>query len=945
MSLPSEIRDYIKTHFPSSHDDVQVFFANNTSRVVTRAAKDNDVMVNVLEDYITKKGWCSFVDYDDLFIDCINNKWEVTLDCILSKRNEKIRRVHYNGNYILTLVDADQHDTLRYCLQWLLKYCGTDTNFHNLVVHIVLKNNLEAFKIVEEEYQNRKKSNFISQYTDTIIRYFLKGISIVDYCKEKNPAAFEGKDYTFFTMYYDNHIMNKVDEILDTLNTAEMINHFISLSFERMNSDPTKYIISYCYDHGKPIEHVVNSLSFVGSLCRRRTLFFWMTRTPFGPDKKQFTIPIDCAREGISIAVNSGLFDIATILIKQLETSGNPYDLYVQDERLFGMGCKYNMDEFVQCIVGIAEERGRPFNYNKIYCNMRPLQHMLHNNNPLLMQWLIAREYENGQQIDIHYDNDALFANACSTDMWDFAQWLANFCAEHGEPIKMQHCYDYNVLICMARRNFEAFQNVIAAFVNHKVECDWQKDHAFLRLLYINNSDALLWLLDYTSNHDIKFDVHWNNDKLYRMICKKGNLTHFKELYTYSLRSGSPIHLDVKEGKILRFVCNNLASDFAEVVFGLKPENIQTYGHVIGFDALFRSFATVGNVHLMRKTQEAAALNNHVISMEFGYNMYNCPFGMCCSNGKLAGVDYLMDWAETNGTLNQNMLTDGFINACYNGHSEVVNHILAKNTNIIFGINDLTKFVQKIFRQSNPDVPRLILQLCTKHDIPFDLHASNEQAFYNAANNGFTETLRFLFQYCREHDTPINFNVNLRNVFASACKRDYIDTVILIYEEVTQVKFPLDMTRNNHNFFRSACENNCINVAQWFCTLDSQYEITLDEDGVNIIKYRIVNLKELAYKYVFEDYNKSLEILKIPSQKRTDEDCFEPECPICSRDDMINVLRLPCGHYFCLQCILEWISKCSKEGHNIQECCYCMQPYDISSCVNINIPVGSVLQE
>ena len=73
----------------------------------------------------------------------------------------------------------------------------------------------------------------------------------------------------------------------------------------------------------------------------------------------------------------------------------------------------------------------------------------------------------------------------------------------------------------------------------------------------------------------------------------------------------------------------------------------------------------------------------------------------------------------------------------------------------------------------------------------------------------------------------------------------------------------------------------------------------------------------------------SMESIRVPATKEaidslkrvSPKDCQDQKCPVCvedfsSKDSGSQVLEMPCGHKFCEECLLPWLS----EHHNCPTC-------------------------
>lgn len=175
-----------------------------------------------------------------------------------------------------------------------------------------------------------------------------------------------------------------------------------------------------------------------------------------------------------------------------------------------------------------------------------------------------------------------------------------------------------------------------------------------------------------------------------------------------------------------------------------------------------------------------------------------------------------------------------------------------------------------------------------------------------------------LLTYCKngnlekvkELSTHVDIHANKEILFRTCVKSGHVELVKWFFENNTEVH------HNNDEAFTDACLNGYVDIVILFTQYSSKIRKYLADIDNNqkIIKFKIENLVE---KYTddkkFEELCKYLGIQKAM-------------CLICH--GVVNI-QLPCNHFYCIQCLLEW-----NREHE-QQCTYCQQPYTYDKCEGI----------
>jgi hypothetical protein len=155
--------------------------------------------------------------------------------------------------------------------------------------------------------------------------------------------------------------------------------------------------------------------------------------------------------------------------------------------------------------------------------------------------------------------------------------------------------------------------------------------------------------------------------------------------------------------------------------------------------------------------------------------------------------------------------------------------------------------------------------------------------------------------------------------FVGCCTNGYIEVAQWLWCECA----PIDIHAQHDAAFKQSCNNEYTELAQWLCSIESSYQVTIEDD--EIIRWKIIDhyLKQLDV--LDDDYSSALNNLNIKSVHKQPEDI----CMICM-EDHTNILQLPCNHYYCLESLLRYY-ECTQTK---EVCFYCKKSYRFEDCVN-----------
>lgn len=304
-----------------------------------------------------------------------------------------------------------------------------------------------------------------------------------------------------------------------------------------------------------------------------------------------------------------------------------------------------------------------------------------------------------------------------------------------------------------------------------------------------------------------------------------------------------------------------------------------------------------------------------------------------CKMGSFAKIQWLLETSKHTETP-INVVEHGELmmqTLIGNHYLEVAEVLLMYSIKIEESIN-LNSHNDIIFRTlcSKSDVKTIewFVALCDNNYYEINMSAENNDAFRAALTTGNPEIYEYVLQLCDERDYPVDFAENGDSFFVECCKTGHVDQAKYIYEYCKKIGHPVNIHYKDSLAFTSACCNRHEHVVKWLANMYVGYDYRVDNNGS--IHYNIMPIIEYATINVEDNYEGAARALGIRIMK--DALTFEDfECPICSSQEIINIVKLSCGHKYCLECLLNLYNK-----NNTNACQYCKKQYSWKQCMSYN---------
>jgi len=344
---------------------------------------------------------------------------------------------------------------------------------------------------------------------------------------------------------------------------------------------------------------------------------------------------------------------------------------------------------------------------------------------------------------------------------------------------------------------------------------------------------------------DIKPDIHYGVDYIFRYLCEKNNFIML--LWLMSLDEKPNIHANDEEA--LRNACYNGNFLMVKWLFSFddKP-NINIFYDMFWYrDIIQPPF----NIAILKKNYDIA---KWMMTLDVKPNIHgnnDAAFKYVCYYEDLEMAKWLM---SLDGEINIHYDDDyNFRNLCQKGNLEMVKWMM------------------------------------TLDDKP-DIHAVDDLAFRNACVEGHLEIAKWLYLL----DGEINFHYANENTFIYTCKKGHLEIAKWLYS----LDGLINIRAENDEAFRNACEKDYIEIVKWLITLCDDYNAIIEDDMVT--NWSIKNrLKDML---INKEYDKIIE--KMGIQKKYFELVADNICSICY-ESKYNFLT-SCNHTFCFDCFLLW---------------------------------------
>ena len=523
-------------------------------------------------------------------------------------------------------------------------------------------------------------------------------------------------------------------------------------------------------------------------------------------------------------------------------------------------------------------------NNNNIKCNF------LHDNNEELFRLCYKNNhissalllYDISMQlrdpIDIHVLNEHPFKYACMNSNIDFAKWLVK--TAH----KNNNCIDINI----------------------------DNDYPFRHCCQSNNLQFAKWLYEVSLFQHMPINIHIQNECCFTAVCRYGNLEFISWLYQIGIQSNKPFDLMHDNNLFLTMCCkspNVWAFNWLFDKMNDHPiDNIK-----ICIVNCFKTASINGNstiIKMLLEKNEEPKFKS-IISRE----LIDELFSLACLNGKIIVAKLLY----ANGSSNVDFVKI-FYKCCKVGNKQIMMYLyeicklkrLEISLNVAFYKCCKYGHIESALWLFENDVTRQI-----------NLHQNEDEIFWSSCKNKLSDVAKMIYDLCFTLGDPINLDPVIHDVFRHCCINDDIVCVKWLYDKASERGIEIDIRYNNDTIFKFCCCHEYVEVASFLAELCGDYSVTIDDD------YAIVNwfIRESWYCCAPRILpHKMATILGFKIEKND----IAQTCTIC-KDDLIEICKLPCNHFYCSNCFVEWYLKRNMK----LKCTYCQKIFEHTQCTII----------
>lgn len=265
-------------------------------------------------------------------------------------------------------------------------------------------------------------------------------------------------------------------------------------------------------------------------------------------------------------------------VIKWLESYADKYNITIDYQQLTDkeINKTYKSQDFIEWIYGLYKNDKIKFDLEKVLnkfilqvvCYKEGILNRIleislseeikldiHQNDEELMKKMgtcavpiddIQRIFDLGDKynepIDIHYDEETFFRNACGRNI-DMAKWLYQKSLLQEKPIDPSVKNFHSFLRMACNYNYKNQEKING--LNWLYSLPTKEPHDFtkiIRRICLHKKEILKWFLDRTPN----FNIHEDDEFIFRKICKYSKFESAQYLYYRSLAMKDPINIRAK---------------------------------------------------------------------------------------------------------------------------------------------------------------------------------------------------------------------------------------------------------------------------------------------------------------------------------------------------------------------------------------------------------------
>lgn len=534
--------------------------------------------------------------------------------------------------------------------------------------------------------------------------------------------------------------------------------------------------------------------------------------------------------------------------------------------------------------------------------------------------------------IDYHFDDDAIFTNACNSGNIELIEWLWNKCKNDGQLI-----------------NIHAWGN--SCF---KTACTKE------------NFKLMKWLWNKSVEINSPIDINYPNGEPFYNLCENGNIELMKWLWDLGLKINNPINVNSYFNYPEEMNKDNIKNNIENHMYRKIQWPLYTCRTIESAEWVWSKYTDINckkiDLHIFNQWIFKNACHNkkfELIKWLYSKSLeIDKPFTIdvdlfvstCMGRSKLCDL-YAYDnisvlkWLIEHRTSTSTMIVKntGILNVLmllYSSTFEIVKLIfeLCDSGDVKLEIDNYSNFFRQLCTTSILEKIQLIYNQFSKMS-PASIYSKSILAnahttsimdwLWNTFNTtekplelSFVNTyscdkIKWLVNKAIETKRELDIHYFNERVFVEACRNDNnYDTIVWLWNISNDESLPfgtINIRAQSGSAYHNACSSNCIKIAKFLHDLlPEEYLLEIEDDL--IIHWSIRDIMTNASPSNLD------EITSLVKYIATDNDDIEL-CPIC--DETENLYLLNCSkkdskHILCGKCIL------AIRKQNELKCQYCL---------------------
>jgi len=431
----------------------------------------------------------------------------------------------------------------------------------------------------------------------------------------------------------------------------------------------------------------------------------------------------------LKIACKYNKLDVLDYLIKFGELNKNRFCIYLKQDELLKLLCEYNNSIIFKYLLEYDNKYGKLFNFH--LNNTDLLSWIIKSNNIELLKYMIEYIEFNNEFIS-EYTQQYIFQIACSCNYLDIVKYLY-----YKYTIDI---YKYNIYF---RDSCIIDKTDVIGFL---LTCDDKHFSIYMYITmlemacYYGNINIVKFLITYSHEKQLDYDITHYNELLFTNACKSGNIELIKILTTH-LSYTSCINYEH-----LYYVYYSGKYDAIEYILNIVDVNTIRYDT---YYKLLYAACCSNNIEIVKlltfhKLYDETINNNYIINI----------LNYICSNGYFKIFNFLCnDISKTNSTIISSHLYFLLYKAFTGTNLDLINFLLHFNeqeTNKI--LNKKTEHTPLMYYIRHKELLQCYIEYCFYYNINVDLYNTNTTNYSFTHNSPNDYDLIVYLIYLSKHN-------------------------------------------------------------------------------------------------------------------------------------------------------------------------------------------------